>query len=109
MRRQEHRAAGTKKARTIDTGNRHCREMDEALEANPPQITWRKNSHGVMVAVSVNDPHAEGRGTESRQRYAYTLEAESMAAEQQAREVADRFRRHHAENTPLMIAARTEI
>lgn len=34
-------------------------EMDKALEARPPVITWRKNKHGILVAVSVRDPHAE--------------------------------------------------
>jgi hypothetical protein len=33
--------------------------MDEALEKNPPIITWRRKPGGVWVKVEVIDPHAE--------------------------------------------------
>lgn len=33
--------------------------MDEALEQQPPVITWEKGPYGVWHAVEVIDPHAE--------------------------------------------------
>lgn len=57
----EYNASRRKPARQIDTANRHCREMDEALAKRPPVITWSPNGRGVLVATSIDDPHAESR------------------------------------------------
>lgn len=65
MRRQTHHAAGTKKAREIDATNTSVRGYDKVIAANPPVITWRRGNHGVWVATSVNDPHAETPGSNS--------------------------------------------
>lgn len=35
--------------------------MDEALEKDPPLITWVPNGKGVMVAAEVHDRHTESR------------------------------------------------
>lgn len=105
--------------------NRHSQEMDAALEANPPRIRWRKDKHGIMRAVSIQDPHAETTTAAQarRLRLAADQAEREIAAEQverirresvqlmqeEASEVAERFRQHRADNTPLMAAARTEI
>jgi hypothetical protein len=34
-------------------------QFDLDLAEHPPQIIWRKNSHGVREAIYVDDPHAE--------------------------------------------------
>jgi len=34
--------------------------MDELLEKDPPVIVWRKKTNGVLVHVSVYDPHPDG-------------------------------------------------
>lgn len=40
--------------------NRHQREMDEALEQDPPVIQWVLHpQRRVMVAAHIYDPHAE--------------------------------------------------
>jgi hypothetical protein len=39
--------------------NQERAEMDKALDENPPQIVWRKNRHGVMIPVIVDDPHTD--------------------------------------------------
>lgn len=39
--------------------NAYERQMDAALEANPPKIVWRKGKDGILRAESVNDPHTE--------------------------------------------------
>lgn len=44
-----------------DTPNSYCRDMTEALEADPPVITWRKGKGGVLVPVEIQDPHTKGR------------------------------------------------
>jgi hypothetical protein len=41
-----------------NTANLYRRRMDEALEADPPEIVWRQRK-GIQVAVHVHDPHAE--------------------------------------------------
>lgn len=46
--------------------NVHTNEMDAALEARPPKITWVPNGHGVMVAVTIHDPHAEREASVSQ-------------------------------------------
>lgn len=48
-----------KHAAETETDNAWVKAMDAALEANPPVIIWRKNSHGVREAIYVDDPHAE--------------------------------------------------
>lgn len=113
--------------------NLHCQEMDRLLEKAPPVIKWAKNKHGVMVHVEIDDPH-----TESRKRgrakaeapmkarpltaaaYKAALAARALelrearerrleAMQTEADEVAERFRKHHAENTPLLNAARSAL
>lgn len=49
----------TKAAREINPDNLEIQAMDAALEADPPIIRYRKNNHGVMVAVSIDDPHQD--------------------------------------------------
>lgn len=87
--------------------NSYEREMAEALDANPPEIVYRKGKGGIYHAVAVRDPHAE---TQARREWDDRMarEAEALAAmEEQAREVAARFEQHRADNTSLMTAART--
>ena len=102
--------------------NIHCREMDKALEKCPPVIKWEKNKRGVMVAVEINDPHAE-RSIDAQvdRLYASADRADRAAAaktteqarlrlvemlQEEADQVADRFKTHRANNTPLLNAAR---
>ena len=33
--------------------------MDRLLAEKPPIIMWRKNNHGVLIHVFIDDPHAE--------------------------------------------------
>jgi hypothetical protein len=40
-------------------GNAYMHDMDRALEANPPDIGWRRKHNGVWVHTYINDPHAE--------------------------------------------------
>lgn len=107
------------------TFNIYRTAMDEALEADPPVIEWRKNRRGVYEAVKVLDPHADTTpGAQARRLRASAEVAERVAAavqaerqrlqvlelmQQEAAEVVERFRKHRADNTPLMAAARTEI
>jgi hypothetical protein len=44
-----------------DSANMHCKEMDAALAANPPEIVWVKDRNGIMRAVQVDDPHTTDR------------------------------------------------
>ena len=44
--------------REEQAGNSYAREMDEALEMNPPVIEWYQHK-GVQVGVVIHDPHAE--------------------------------------------------
>lgn len=39
--------------------NVHTNEMDAALEARPPVITWEKDAHGIFHHTKIDDPHAE--------------------------------------------------
>jgi hypothetical protein len=48
------------------TTNSCERETAKAMEANPPEIVWRRRRGGIYVAVYVKDPHAE-RGSKQRQ------------------------------------------
>ena len=111
--------------------NLHCEEMDAALAAQPPEIVWVKNKRGVMVATEVRDPHSEtrkrGRAKAPKKArpltaaaYKATLAAHALelrearerrleSMQTEADEVAERFRKHHAENTPLLNAARRSI
>jgi hypothetical protein len=43
----------------MNKANSYCREMDKALEARPPVIVWRKDARGILVAVSIDDPHTQ--------------------------------------------------
>lgn len=84
-------------------------EWGEALDANPPVITWRKNNRGIWVATSVRDPHAETGAQRAWDERMAREERLLDAMEDEAREVAERFEKHRAYNTPLQIAARTQI
>jgi hypothetical protein len=105
--------------------NLHCKEMDEALAKRPPVIKWEKNKRGVMVAVEVHDPHAE-RSTDAQadRLYASADRADRKAAaktteqarlrlvemlQEDADQVADRFKTHRANNTRLLNAAKRAI
>jgi hypothetical protein len=54
--------------------NAYTRAWDKALEEMPPEIIWRKNNKGILVAVSVNDPHEEQvpSATHCRNGHEYT-------------------------------------
>lgn len=97
-------------AREIDSTNTAVRGYDKVIAAHPPVITWRKKSHGVMVATSVNDPHAESVGHAELMDRIDRREAEEarrlLEMQEQARLVAARVEKHRAENTDLMRAAR---
>lgn len=41
------------------SGNQWTNQMDEVLQANPPEITWAPNGKGIMIAVEVHDPHGD--------------------------------------------------
>jgi len=86
--------------------NTYEAEMTKALEKHPPEIVWRKNNRGILVAVEVHDPHGET----TIQAQAARLRASADRAERaEAYEVAERFRKHRANNTPLMTAARSVL
>lgn len=100
-------------------------EWGKVLDDEPPKITWRRKPNGVFVATSVHDPHADtSPGAQAGRLRAAAEEAErGYAAQQAERErlevlrlmrdqadgVAERFRKHRADNTPLMTAARTAL
>lgn len=89
------------------TFNRVRTAMDEALAANPPKIVYRKGKGGIYHAIEVRDPHAE---TTAQLEWDARMarEEEALAAmREEADEVAERFRKHRADNTPLLAAART--
>jgi hypothetical protein len=105
--------------------NVHCKEMDRLLANRPPVIVWEKNKRGVMVAIEIRDPHAE-RSTDAQvdrlnapadradlKAAAKTTEQARLRLvemlQEEADQVADRFKTHRANNTRLMAAARTEI
>jgi hypothetical protein len=90
--------------------NTYETEMDAALKAQPPVIVWRTNRKGIQVAVKVQDPHAE-RSIEAQadRLRASAAHAERGLIEEEAYEVAERFRKHRADNSPLMAAARRAI
>lgn len=90
--------------------NIHHIEMDAALAERPPVIKWAKNKRGVMVAVEIHDPHAEKSTEAQAERLrdnAARYEREALELmEDEAREVAERFRKYRADNSPLQAAAR---
>lgn len=92
--------------------NKDQAEMDALLEANPPVIQWEKRN-GVMHAVHVDDPHAETKTAARAERLRAQEQADRECAldlmQQEADEVAERLRKHRADNSPLMAAARTEL
>lgn len=106
-------------------GNTYEQDMQRALDANPPEIVWKKDRRGVMRAVEVNDPHAEASAAAQAQRLRRSAEvAEREEAARQAEvsrlqvlrlmqdeaaEVVERFRKHRADNAPLLTSARREI
>jgi hypothetical protein len=95
--------------RSDGTANVYERAMAEALEADPPVIVWRKDKGGVRRAVEVRDPHAETKAQREWDDRMARERAALEAMEEEAREVAERFRQYRANNTPLMRAARTEL
>lgn len=105
------RAANT--ARTNPTSPSALRvgevEWGATLDANPPVITWRRKNNGIWVATAVHDPHAE---TGAQRAWDERMEREELRLERmqdEADAVDERFRKHHADNTPLQQAARTSI
>lgn len=88
-----------------DTPNSYARDMDAALAESPPEIRWERRS-GVMVAIEVDDPHTATKTAAQRLEQA---RLRLRKHQQEADEVAERFRKHRVDNTPLMNAARTEI
>lgn len=38
---------------------REVEKLEAAMEADPPDIVWEHNGHGVQIAVSIRDPHAD--------------------------------------------------
>lgn len=105
--------------------------MDKALTERPPVIVWESRG-GVQVAVEVNDPHTENRKRGRTKKpaepkkarpitaaaYKAALAAHALELEEaqrrrlesmqtEADDVAERFRKHRADNTDLMKAART--
>lgn len=125
------RRSGYRKARSAGgtrddaTFNKDRTEMDEALAKRPPEILWRKDKHGILRAAEVRDPHAETTTAAQarRLRAAAEIAEREEAARQaeitrlqvlqlmqdQAAEVVEHFRKHRADNTPLMSAARRSI
>lgn len=90
--------------------NTYETEMDAALRTQPPVIVWKPNGKGILVAVEVRDPHTERSiQAQSERLRASADRAERDLFEQEAREVAERFRKYRADNSPLMTAARTAI
>lgn len=86
--------------------NTYEAEMNALLEKHPPEIIWRRNNRGILVAVEVHDPHGET----TIQAQAERLRASADRAERaEAYEVAEAIRQHRANNTPLMTSARREI
>jgi hypothetical protein len=83
--------------------------MAEALEADPPVIVWRKDKGGVKRPVKVKDPHAETQAQRDWDERMAREEARLAALQEHADEIAERIRKHTADNTPLMAAARAEI
>lgn len=43
------------------SGNTMQQEMDAALNDHPPVIEWAPNGKGILVAVSIYDPHTKDR------------------------------------------------
>lgn len=79
------------------------------METLPADITWRRKNNGVWVATSVNDPHAE---TGAQRAWDERMAREELRLERmqdEAAAVAERFRQHRADNTPLMSSARRAI
>ena len=85
--------------------NAYGRAMDEALAESPPVIKWELRPGGIRVAVSVDDPHT----VKPLKRKKPKQPKAPREPEPEAYEIAERFRKHIADNTPLMRAARTEI
>lgn len=86
--------------------NTYEAEMTKALEKHPPEILWRKNNRGILVAVEVRDPYGET----TIQAQAERLRASADRAERaEAYEVAEAIRQHRANNTPLMTSARSVL
>lgn len=99
-----HKGEGFNKERTT---------WDAILEKRPPKILWKKNRHGVMEAVLIEDPHTETASEVRAERLRAQEQADRECAldlmQQEADEVAERLRKHRADNSPLMAAARTEL
>lgn len=89
--------------------NTYETEMDKALRADPPEIVWRKNKHGIRVAVKIRDPHAERSIEAQAERLRASADRQERAEREEAYAVAERFRKFRAENTRLMTAARSAL
>lgn len=116
-------AANRERSNAAPSGFNHYEwEMTRALEAEPPDIGWRRKHNGVWVHTYINDPHAETTTAAQARAAAEAAEREEAARQaeisrlqvlqlmqEEADEVAERLRKHHADNTPLMTAARTPL
>ena len=102
-----------KAPRESDGSNAYCRQMDKALEKNPPVIVWRRNSRGVLVHVFIDDPHAETKSEVRRDlKVHYYEDPDRLIAEQRAVQLglqAAESIKDRTRNTSLMSAARTDI
>lgn len=104
------KAANATRANSAPSGaNTYTTQADRALQLNPPVIKWRRKNNGIWVAVSVQDPHAETAAQRAWDERMAREQAVLDAMEDEAREVAERFRQHRSNNTSLLQAARTEI
>lgn len=102
--------ANRERAAAAPSGFNHYEwEMARALDANPPTIVWRKGKDGILRAVEIQDPHAETGAQRAWDERMAREEAALDAMEEYSREVAERFRQHRADNTPLMASARRAI
>lgn len=89
--------------------NAYERQMEAALNANPPKITWRKGKDGIFRATAVRDPHAETKAQREWDERISREQVALLAMQEEADAAAERLRKHRADNTPLMSAARSEI
>lgn len=110
----DRRAKGEgKAARPMQPTTVHTTAADKALAERPPVIVWEKNSRGIFVAVSVQDPHADSVGHQELMDRIDRREAQEakrlQVMREEARRVAARFEQARRDTTPLMTAARTEI
>ena len=89
--------------------NKERTAWDEALDANPPKIVWHKGKDGIFRAIAVRDPHAETKAQREWDERISREQVALLAMQEEADAAAERLRKHRADNTPLLSAARSEI